>query len=269
MNSSLPLQTVLKPEAQKMLGHFSSLLNVRLGFFTPDGTEICIGGGRPICAYCRRLRRNREQICLALDRQMFARARRAKRPFHYACHGGLTEAFVPVDLDGKRIGLVMVGQFRAEGQTPPPDGIDFAEEYNKRPVFSEEQIVDMLKMLELMVQSITDRQLVTRTEFDLIQPLLDRIHAHPEETLTVQDAAALVGRSVSSTAHLFKKLTGRSIRQYQIEHKLEEADRILKHSPDRPIKDIASRLGFDDPLYFSRLYKKYRGSPPSVFRIRK
>lgn len=249
-----------------MLGHFSSLLNVRLGFFAPDGTEICIGGGRPICAYCRCLRKNRKQVCLALDRQMFARARRTKRPFHYACHGGLSEAFVPVDLDGKRIGLVMVGQFRAKGQVPPPDCIGFAAEYDQRPVFSEEQIEDMLKMLELMVQSITDRHLVTRTEFDLIQPLLDHIHAHPEKTLTVEDAAALTGRSTSSIAHLFKKLTGRSIRQYQIEHKLDDADRMLKISPDRPIKDIALQLGFDDPLYFSRLYKKHRGCPPTETR---
>jgi AraC-like DNA-binding protein len=260
------LRTVLKPEAQKMLGRFSSLLNVRLGFFAPDGTEICIGGGRPVCGYCRLLRANREQDCLALDRRRFARARRAGHPFHYPCHGGLTEAFVPVDLDGRRIGLVMVGQFRATGQAPPPDCSGFAAEYDQRPVFSEEQIEDMLDMLELMVHSITDRHLVTRTEFDLIQPLLDRIHAHPEETLTVQEASALAGRSVSSVAHLFKRLTGRSIRQYQIEHRLDEACRMLKASPDRPVKEIAFRLGFEDPLYFSRLYKKHRGCPPTKFR---
>lgn len=267
MRSALPLQAILKPEAQKMLGHFSSLLDVRLGFFAPDGTEICIGEGRPICTYCRLLRTTRgKQECFALDRKMFARAHRAKRPFSYFCHGGLTEAFVPVDLDGRRIGLLMVGQFRTEEQVPPPDCSAYSTEYNRRPIFSKQQIEDMLQMLELMVRSITDRHLVSKTEFDRIQPLLDRIHGHPEETLTVQEAAALVGYSTSSLAHLFKKLTGRSVRQYQIERKLDEADRMLKISPNRPVKEIAFRLGFDDPLYFSRLYRKYRGCPPSQGR---
>lgn len=261
------LQAILKPEAQKMLGHFSSLLNVRLGFFAPDGTEICIGGGRPICTYCRILRETREYDCLALDRKMFARARKAKQPFSYACHGNLTEAFVPVDLAGKRIGLIMVGQFRSAGQTVPPDSSPKQiNAYAQRPEFSPEQIDDMLGMLQLMVQTFTDRQLVTSAETDQIQLLLDRIHADPARTMTVKDAAAFTARSQSSLAHLFKQLTGRSIRQYQIEVKLDEADRLLRTFPDMPVKEIATRLGFEDPLYFSRLYSKHRGRPPSSVR---
>lgn len=249
-----------------MLAHFSSLLNVRLGFFAPDGTEICIGGERPICTYCRMLRKTREQDCLALDRKMFAKARKAKRPFSYACHGGMTEAFVPVDLAGRRIGLVMVGQFRSVGQRPPECDANRLAAYELRPVFTPEQIDDMLSMLQLMVQSFTDRQLVTSAETDQIQLLLDRIHADPSETMTVKDAGVFTARSPSSIAHLFKKLTGRSIRQYQIEVKLAEADRLLRAFPTMAIKEIADRLGFEDPLYFSRLYRKHRGEPPSALR---
>jgi AraC-like DNA-binding protein len=260
------LQTILQPEARKALGHFSSLLNVRLGFFEPNGTEVCIGGGRPICTYCRELRKTCESECIALDRKMFAKARITETPFHYACHGGLTEAFVPVDLNGKRIGLVMVGQFRAQGQQPPPKAGALWNDYQQRPVFSEQQIEDMLCMLELMVQAFIARHLVISAETDRIQLLLDRIHDHPGRTLTVSEAAAFTARSPSSLAHLFKKLTGRNLRQYQIEVKLNEADRLLKTFPDMPIKEIAGRLGFEDPLYFSRLYKKHRGAPPSVCR---
>lgn len=249
-----------------MLARFSSLLNVRLGFFASDGTEICIGGERPICTYCRMLRETHESDCQALDRKMFQRARQTQHPFSYPCHGGLTEAFVPVDLSGKRIGLMMVGQFRVEGQVPPEGDADRMVAYQCRPVFSKDQVDYMLGMLELMVQSFTDRHLVTSTETDQIQLLLDRMHADPAHTMSVDEAAAFTARSPSSLAHLFKRLTGRSIRQYQIEVKLNEADRLLTTFPKMPVKEIATRLGFEDPLYFSRLYRKHRGIPPTAAR---
>lgn len=266
MNRSVSLQAILKPEAQEMLARFSSLLNVRLGFFAPNGTEICIGGERPICTYCRLLRETQDDACRSLDQQMFAQARATNHPFSYPCHGGLTEAFVPVDLAKRRIGLVMVGQFRLDGQVAPTCDTLRQIEYNRRPVFSTQQLADMLGMLELMVQSFTDRHLITSTETDQIQLLLDRIHANPSKTITVNDAAAFTARSASSLAHLFKRLTGRSIRQYQIEVKLTEADRLLGTFPKIPIKELADQLGFDDPLYFSRIYRKHRGQPPSSMR---
>ncbi len=270
MKNSLTLRAILKPEAQQMLARFSSLLNVRIGFFGPDGSEICIGEERPICTFCKMLRSNDESRCFELDKKMFERAKLANKPFSYPCHGGLTEAFVPVDLAEKRIGLIMVGQFRAEGQTAPPscsDGMLVA--YENRPIFSQKQISDMLGLVELMVQSFVDRQLVTSADTDQIQLLLDRIHENPAKTMTVEEAAIFTCRSPSSIAHLFKNLTGKSIRQYQIEAKLDEADRLLRTFPDMPIKEIAERLGFDDPLYFSRLYRKHRNSPPSATRKRR
>ena len=121
-------------------------------------------------------------------------------------------------------------------------------------------------MLQLMVQSFTDRHLVTSAKTDQIQLLLDYIHANPSRTLTVAEAAAFACRSPSSLAHMFKELTGRSVRQYQIDVKLAEADRLLRAFPKMPIKEIADRLGFQDPLYFSRLYRKHRGSSPSAQR---
>jgi len=35
------------------------------------------------------------------------------------------------------------------------------------------------------------------------------------------------------------------------------------------VKEVAERVGFEDPLYFSRLYRKHRGSSPSATRGQK
>jgi AraC family transcriptional regulator of arabinose operon len=103
-------------------------------------------------------------------------------------------------------------------------------------------------------------------DFDVIQPVMDRIDRSPETTLTVRDAAAQIGRSPSSLSHLFKKLTGNGFRQFQITRKIEEVDRLLQTFPQMPIKKIAERLGFQDPLYFSRLYRRHRDQSPSAKR---
>ena len=35
-----------------------------------------------------------------------------------------------------------------------------------------------------------------------------------------------------------------------------------------PVKEVAARVGYEDPLYFSRLFRRRRGVPPSALRLR-
>ena len=44
-----------------------------------------------------------------------------------------------------------------------------------------------------------------------------------------------------------------------------EAKRQLKFS-QKPIKEIAHELGFDDPSYFSRFFSKNAGTSPAAYR---
>jgi AraC-like DNA-binding protein/ligand-binding sensor protein len=270
LSMSVQLEYVLQPEAQEMLGSFSSLLNVRVAFFSLDGRELFSGLGRPICGYCRLLRADsdKNEACMALDKAMCNRARKQKKPVCYSCHGHLTEAVLPVFLSGRCIGFLMVGQFRIRENEgiAAADRSEVQKAYKQTPIFSARQADDMLRMLGLMVEFITRHYLVSMKDFDLIQPLIDRIDRSPEMTLTVRDAAAQIGRSPSSLSHLFKKLTGNGFRQFQITRKIEEADRLLQTFPQMPIKEIAERLGFQDPLYFSRLYRRHRDQSPSAKR---
>jgi len=263
------LQYVLQPEAQEMLGSFSSLLNVRIAFFSLDGRELFSGLGRPICSYCRMFRRNPDEnrACMALDKKMCTRARKEGKPVCYTCHGGLTEAVIPVILAERCIGFLMVGQFRIlEDAETAAGGVTgkLKNAYLQTPVLSGQQMKDMLRMLELMVEFLTRHYLVSMKDFDVIQPLIEEMDAHPGRVLGLEEAARRIGRSPSGLSHLFKKLTGSGFRQFQTARRLEEADRLLKTFPQMPVKEVAQKTGFPDPLYFSRLYRKYRGHPPSV-----
>ena len=44
-----------------------------------------------------------------------------------------------------------------------------------------------------------------------------------------------------------------------------EAARLLRFT-DLTVGEVAHRVGFDDPLYFSRAFKRHAGEPPMAYR---
>ncbi|HET8705548.1 MAG TPA: helix-turn-helix transcriptional regulator, partial [Pseudomonadales bacterium] len=63
----------------------------------------------------------------------------------------------------------------------------------------------------------------------------------------------------------YKALTGHSPIQHFIHLKMEQACYLLDIS-DQAVSLISQQLGYDDPHYFSRLFKKVIGVNPSQYR---
>lgn len=92
-----------------------------------------------------------------------------------------------------------------------------------------------------------------------------RIREGVETKITVQEIAAELGSSYSNFRKLFKEYTGFSPALYQQELKLQRAKELLS-STDMSIKEIAYKLNFDSPDYFSSKFKIKVGCKPSEFR---
>ncbi|MCS7188147.1 MAG: helix-turn-helix transcriptional regulator, partial [Armatimonadota bacterium] len=84
-------------------------------------------------------------------------------------------------------------------------------------------------------------------------------------TPTVRQLAELLGVSPSHLRHLFKNQTDQSLQSYLRSLKFRMAE-ILLQQTDFPIKLIARILGFQDPLYFSRWFRRATGFSPSEIR---
>ena len=65
---------------------------------------------------------------------------------------------------------------------------------------------------------------------------------------------------------LFKKEMGSTPGKYLTDLRLRSAMDWLRISGDSSISEIAAMCGFRDPLYFSRVFRKKYGAPPSAFR---
>ena len=104
------------------------------------------------------------------------------------------------------------------------------------------------------------------------QGLVDRInHARVwmqealEEPLSIQEIAQKLGMSYSSFRKSFKEYAGLSPARYLQDIRLQRARELLC-TTDLSVKEIAYRLHFETPAYFSAQFRKKTGVSPSKFR---
>lgn len=102
---------------------------------------------------------------------------------------------------------------------------------------------------------------------DMINKARLRIREGVETKITVQEIAAGLGSSYSNFRKLFKEYTGLSPAFYQQDLKLQHAKELLS-TTDMSIKEIAYRLNFDSPDYFSSKFKAKIGCKPSEYRAK-
>jgi AraC-like DNA-binding protein len=92
-----------------------------------------------------------------------------------------------------------------------------------------------------------------------------RIREAVETNLTIQQIADEMGVSYSNFRKLFKEYAGISPSLYQQDLKLQRAKELLS-TTDMSIKEIAYKLNFDSPDYFSAKFKIKTGRKPSELR---
>jgi AraC-like DNA-binding protein len=82
-----------------------------------------------------------------------------------------------------------------------------------------------------------------------------------DRPLRMEELARELGMSLSGFHHQFKSVTAMSPLQFQKQIRLQEA-RSLMLAEDLDAASAGFRVGYQDPAYFSRDYKKLFGAPP-------
>ena len=91
------------------------------------------------------------------------------------------------------------------------------------------------------------------------------IELHTFSNLNINELAKLCNLSVSSFKRKFKDEFNDSPTNYFITSRIKKAKDLLVIST-MPISEIAYETGFNDPLYFTRQFKKRVGSSPTAYR---
>lgn len=124
------------------------------------------------------------------------------------------------------------------------------------------QLIELL--YELSTMSLKSKNGLVEDE--LVRETIFRIGTTPSKNYTVQSLADDLYICASTLSKRFKKATGMSIYQYQLNTKLEMARTAILNDQNLSLKEIAAVFGFCDEFHFSKLFKKIYGLSPSQFR---
>lgn len=104
-------------------------------------------------------------------------------------------------------------------------------------------------------------------QVDMVGKARLRIRESLESDVTIQTIAEELGVSYSNFRKLFKEYTGLSPATYQQELRLLRAKELLT-TTELSIKEIAYRLNFESPDYFSAKFKAKMGFKPSEIKMK-
>lgn len=102
-------------------------------------------------------------------------------------------------------------------------------------------------------------------DYCLIRKVRRYIDEHYNEELSLKGVAGMFYIDHYYLAHRFKDITGFSFKQYIINRRLGEAEKMLLFE-DRSIEEISRITGYKNIQYFYTAFRKYVGCTPAVFR---
>ena len=235
------------------------------------------------------------QRCLASDRKLAAACSQTLKPHLHRCHAGLVDAAVPIVAGGKCVVVLFCGQvvpgpltekvkskLMSKVQDLPLDAAELKRaisEVRTMPLDILRHGVDLMwKGTQLAVAQAAHREAVAERlsgfvpspwpeAYVAIAQEYVRANLHrPLRLATVCKKVVHLDRSYFG--RIFRRLTGMTFGQYVLQQKIEHAMRLLAANRDLSVNGIASAVGFDDPSYFGRVFKRLVGRSPSAFRTK-
>jgi AraC-like DNA-binding protein len=140
-------------------------------------------------------------------------------------------------------------------------------EYERRQINRAEVFLSYVHILLETANRLYNQQLI-----DPETHLYDRIRQYEElleeQFLTVREVSLYADQlnlSPNYLNHICKTILGKTASQLLQERLIIEAQRRLVHTTES-VKEIGFQVGFDDPSYFVRFFKKHTGLTPAEFR---
>ena len=137
------------------------------------------------------------------------------------------------------------------------------EEFKEKQEGYEEIIINYIKAILFHIhRSFKNNKTAT---IDILNSSVRFIHEHFYESVSVEQLSSISCVSKSYLSRLFLKRLGMSPMRYLNSVRVDIAKKLLIDSK-LSISDIAVKVGFSDPLYFSRVFNKLTGVAPTEFR---
>ncbi|WP_219638437.1 AraC family transcriptional regulator [Cohnella sp. CFH 77786] len=140
----------------------------------------------------------------------------------------------------------------AARSAPPTSAIEFSK---------------ILYAFLLDLQTIVHGQPVkTGVHRSRLDPVLRLIEERLHRPIGIAELAGAIGTSPQHLCTLFRKTLGMRPMAYVNLERIKRSKELMFRHPDLPIRDVAARVGMDNPSYFGAVFKKLEGRTPEQFK---
>ncbi|PWM73110.1 MAG: hypothetical protein DBX59_05285 [Bacillota bacterium] len=99
----------------------------------------------------------------------------------------------------------------------------------------------------------------------LAEKVAEYIDLHFTEKISLSFFSEKFHFNANYISYTFKEFMGTGISRYILKKRMEKACGLLTETV-LSVKEIAEQTGYEDALYFERVFKKYAGMPPTEYR---
>lgn len=93
---------------------------------------------------------------------------------------------------------------------------------------------------------------------------IEFLHAHFHEPVSIRQLASYLGLDRKYLSVLFKESLGMPPQQYLLQYRMDKACELLRKG-QYSIGEVARSVGYQDPLLFSKMFKKVKGVSPKYY----
>lgn len=100
----------------------------------------------------------------------------------------------------------------------------------------------------------------------IITDVIRMLESDLNQSVDLLELSSKVGLNPSYLCKLFKKETSKTITDYVTDLRMMKAKHILQDHPDVKMYEVGSLVGYADPVYFTKLFKKTVGMTPKEYQ---
>lgn len=101
---------------------------------------------------------------------------------------------------------------------------------------------------------------------ELVRQVIGYLSSQYAEPVTIERMAETLGYNRAYLSRLFKAHAGVSPSAFLSRIRLDQGKRLLRERPELTVEQVAFSAGFQDALYFSKLFKRWHGQSPTEYR---
>ncbi|WP_163526987.1 helix-turn-helix domain-containing protein [Halobacillus ihumii] len=128
------------------------------------------------------------------------------------------------------------------------------------------QLAALYQLEDCMIEEYCDLVLSNslKNYSTMTQKVIEYLLSFYDKQIDKEELASLCNVHSGHLSRKFKQQTNMTITEYQKILRLQQAKHLLK-TENLPVEEVAWLVGYDDPSYFTRVFKKETGSTPTQF----